>query len=77
MWLIDAQVYESVGAVEGVGNLNIRIINNINTEFETYEEQGIYYKLDNTEITEAEAVAWCENYIDLYMVWEEEWYTVP
>lgn len=77
LWLMDAHVYESVGAVDGVGNLNIRIINNINTEFETYEEQGIYYKLDNTEITEAEAVAWCENNINPYMVWEEEWFTVP
>lgn len=77
LWLMDAHVYESVGAVDGVGNLNIRIINNINTKFETYEEQGIYYKLDNTEITEAEAVAWCENNINPYMVWEEEWFTVP
>lgn len=77
LWLMDAHVYESVGAVDGVGNLNIRIVNNINTEFETYEEQGIYYKLDNTEITEAEAVAWCENNINPYMAWEEEWFTVP
>lgn len=77
LWLMDAHVYESVGAVDGVGSLNIRIVNNINTEFETYEEQGIYYKLDNTEITEAEAVVWCENNINPYMVWEEEWFTVP
>lgn len=77
LWLMDAHVYESVGAVDGVGNLNIRIVNNIDTEFETYEEQGIYYKLDNMEITEVEAVAWCENNINPYMAWEEEWFTVP
>lgn len=52
-------------------------MNNIDGEFEPSEKKGIYYKLDSTEITEDEAVEWCENNVYPYIVWEEEWYTVP
>lgn len=85
---IETAYLSRVGTFPIIEKMNICIINDTFPSpgyVVNYENPGIYYEVGRyegeeyiqEEVTEQEAVAWCENNIYPYMMSEEEWYAVP